>query len=584
MKERSIVNLVAEENAKAWSESLIAAIGDGISVQDTNLTILYQNQIHKDNFGDHLGEYCYQSYAKKENICASCPVVQSQQDGQLHRMVRSNQFPEGIKHFEITTSPLKDTTGRIVAGVEVIREITERVQAEEALQESERKFRSLAEHSLVGITIVQDGEFKYVNPKFAAMFGYTREECLNSELFQKTIHTADREIVQEQVRKRELNGQQTVHYEARGIKKNDEVIYLDVYGSAIQFNNRPASIGSLLDITEHKLREIKLSESERKYRNLVENAVEGIAQVTGEGYWITVNQAFADMLGYGAPEELITATDDISKVYTNPRDGLKLKKIADAEGVAKGFEAALRKKDGQRITVQISAQAIRDNNGQLLYYQGICEDITSRKQMEKERLEAMEGLRKALGATIQALASAAEAKDPYTAGHQRRVADLARSIGTEMELSDEQIDGARMAGMIHDIGKMSVPAEILSKPTKLSAIEFSLIKCHSQSGYDILKDVLFPMPVARMVLEHHERIDGSGYPNGLRGDELLIESRIIAVADVVEAIASHRPYRPGFGIDAALDEISRGKGIIYDAEAVDACLRLFREKGYQLIS
>ena len=219
MKERSIVNLVAEENAKAWSESLIAAIGDGISVQDTNLTILYQNQIHKDNFGDHIGEYCYQSYAKKENICTSCPVVQSQQDGQLHRTVRSNQFPEGIKHFEITTSPLKDATGKIVAGVEVVREITERVQAEESLQESESKFRSLAEHSLLGITIVQDGEFKYVNPKFAAMFGYTRDECLNSALFQETIHPADRELVLGQVKKREQNGQQAVHYETRGINK-----------------------------------------------------------------------------------------------------------------------------------------------------------------------------------------------------------------------------------------------------------------------------------------------------------------------------------------------------------------------------
>jgi HD-GYP domain-containing protein (c-di-GMP phosphodiesterase class II) len=151
-----------------------------------------------------------------------------------------------------------------------------------------------------------------------------------------------------------------------------------------------------------------------------------------------------------------------------------------------------------------------------------------------------------------------------------------------MGLSSEKIDGIRMAGIIHDIGKIAVPVEILSKPTKLTDIEFSLIKTHSQAGYDILKDIEFPWPIARIVLEHHERMDGSGYPNGLTGENLLVESRILAVADVVEAIASHRPYRPGRGIDAALDEIVKNKGVIYNTEAVGACLKLFREKGYTL--
>ena len=176
-----------------------------------------------------------------------------------------------------------------------------------------------------------------------------------------------------------------------------------------------------------------------------------------------------------------------------------------------------------------------------------------------------------------------ETRDPYTAGHQRRVADLARSIATEMNLSVDQIDGIRMAAAIHDLGKISVPAEILSKPTKLTALEFSLIKTHSQSGHDILQDIDFPWPIARMVLEHHERMNGSGYPNGLTGDNLLLESRIMAVADVVESMASHRPYRPSLGIEAALEEIEKNRGVLYDTGAVDACLRVFREKGYQLL-
>jgi len=192
-------------------------------------------------------------------------------------------------------------------------------------------------------------------------------------------------------------------------------------------------------------------------------------------------------------------------------------------------------------------------------------------------------LRKALGGTVHAIASIVEKRDPYTAGHQRRVSDFARAIATEMGLSNDRIEGLRVAAIIHDIGKLSVPAEILSKPTKLTRIEFSLIKTHSQSGYDIIKDIDFPWPIARMVIEHHERINGSGYPNGLTGDNLLLESRILAVADVVEAMASHRPYRAALGIEPALEEIEKNKGIFYDAAVADACLRLFRHKGYKLV-
>ena len=178
--------------------------------------------------------------------------------------------------------------------------------------------------------------------------------------------------------------------------------------------------------------------------------------------------------------------------------------------------------------------------------------------------------------------SAVETRDPYTAGHQSRSANLACAIAMEMGLSQEKIDGIRMAGTIHDIGKLSIPAEILSKPTKLTDIEFSLIKEHSRSGYEMLKDVESPWPLAEIVYQHHERMNGSGYPRNLKGDEILMEARIMAVADVVEAMASHRPYRPTLGIEAALEEIEKNKGILYDDAVADACLRLFREKGYQL--
>jgi HD-GYP domain-containing protein (c-di-GMP phosphodiesterase class II) len=178
--------------------------------------------------------------------------------------------------------------------------------------------------------------------------------------------------------------------------------------------------------------------------------------------------------------------------------------------------------------------------------------------------------------------STIEVRDPYTSGHQSRSADVARAIATEMGLPQEQIEGLRMAGSIHDIGKLSIPAEILSKPSKLSEIEFALIKEHSQKGYEILQDVESPWPLAEIVYQHHEGMDGSGYPRNLKGNDILIEARILNVADVVEAMASHRPYRPSLGIDAALNEIEKNRGTKYDEAVVDACLKLFREKGYQL--
>jgi putative nucleotidyltransferase with HDIG domain len=189
-------------------------------------------------------------------------------------------------------------------------------------------------------------------------------------------------------------------------------------------------------------------------------------------------------------------------------------------------------------------------------------------------------LRKVIEGIIRAMSLTVESRDPYTSGHQHRVAMLSAAIAAEMGLSQGQIEAIRLAAMIHDLGKIAVPAEVLSKPTRLSDIEFALIKTHPQIGYDILKEIEFPWPIARMVHQHHEKIDGSGYPQGLSGEDILLEARILCVADVVEAMASHRPYRPAIGLNKALEEISDDAGRLYDTEAVKTCLRLFRQKGF----
>ncbi|MFC1703820.1 HD domain-containing phosphohydrolase [Candidatus Omnitrophota bacterium] len=192
-----------------------------------------------------------------------------------------------------------------------------------------------------------------------------------------------------------------------------------------------------------------------------------------------------------------------------------------------------------------------------------------------------ENLEHLLGETIAALSSAVEKRDPYTAGHQQRVTQLVTEIAKEMYLPEKQVSGVTMAAVIHDIGKMYVPSEILVKPGALSEAEMTLIKIHPQVGYDILKSIEFPWPIAQIVLQHHERLDGSGYPHGLHGDDILLEARIIGVADVVEAMASHRPYRPALGIDKALDEIMLKKGTEFDLTVVDACYKVFKEKGFE---
>ena len=208
-------------------------------------------------------------------------------------------------------------------------------------------------------------------------------------------------------------------------------------------------------------------------------------------------------------------------------------------------------------------------------------DRAYRSELEQKVEERTAELQQTLSGVIYALTMIVEYRDPYTAGHQQRVSDLAHAIAKEMGFSRDKIMGIRMAGVLHDIGKIAIPAEILSKPSRLSKTEFDLIKNHSQTGYDILKSIKFPWPLSQIVLQHHERMDGSGYPNGLLGKEILIEARILGIADVVEAMASHRPYRAALGIDKALEEISNNKGKLYDTEAANACLKIFKEKEFE---
>jgi response regulator RpfG family c-di-GMP phosphodiesterase len=218
---------------------------------------------------------------------------------------------------------------------------------------------------------------------------------------------------------------------------------------------------------------------------------------------------------------------------------------------------------------------------ELHFLRNNLEDLVEQRTKSLQESEAR--LKKTLLESVSAVAAMVEMRDIYTSGHQNQVAQLADAIAREMELSEEMIEGINLASVVHDVGKISIPTEILSKPGELSELEFAMIKLHPEKGYEVLKGIDFPWPIAQIVLQHHERLDGSGYPQGIRED-ILLQARIIGVADVIEAMASHRPYRDGLGIDRALEEIKKGRSVVFDADVVDAALRLFKEKGYKLHS
>jgi PAS domain S-box-containing protein/putative nucleotidyltransferase with HDIG domain len=244
------------------------------------------------------------------------------------------------------------------------------------------------------------------------------------------------------------------------------------------------------------------------------------------------------------------------------------------------FEAAQVRKDGSTGMVEVHSRVIMQGSKKLIF--SSARDVTERKKIEQELLHSSEKLQKAMEGTIQSMALTSEMRDPYTAGHQNRVSRLACAIAGEMGLPADQIEGIRVSGTLHDIGKIYVPAEILSKPGKLRPNEINLLKDHADVGYELLRNIEFPWPVAEIVYQHHERLDGSGYPRGLKGEEICLEARIMGVADVVEAMASHRPYRPAFSIEKAMLEILQKKGVYYDPQVADACMRLINERQYKL--
>jgi len=748
-----------EQAHQEWIAAL-DVVDDPIFLHDKEFRILRCNKAYQQRAGipfhEIIGRPYYEIFPKTGAPLPCC----------LRAMEKAEEeeVTSGEAIYRSRSFSIHDEQGAHLYSVHILEDITESRRAEAALHESEEKFRKISESAQDAIIMMgADQCISFWNAAAERIFGYTAAEAVGQEL-----HAL---IVPEPARARFT--QAFPHFQASGEgpiigkvieviaqRKGGEEFPAELSVSATQLNGQWHAIGIVRDITERKQAEQALRESEKLYRSLFENMLNGFAYCRmifeqdqpQDFIYLSVNAAFETLTGlkdvvgrkasevipgirqsdpglfeiygrvslFGKPERFeiyvealrqwfwisvyspakgyfVAVFDVITErkqaeiaiqhanralatlsavnrtlVRASSEDEL-LQSICQAIVKQRGYQLAWvgyaqhdenksvsvmahaghdeRYLDAMQITWAESergmgpgGRAIRNGKTQL------CQDIANDPRClpwrdvarqhgyascialplgngkvfgilsvyageanaftanEITLLEEMAGdmafgvhslhvrherdlaqnkvqqqlaqLQDSLEDTMRAIAAIVEMRDPYTAGHQARVADLAAAIAKQMGLSEEQTHVIHLAGTVHDLGKINVPAEILSKPGKLTDLEFGLIKVHPQAGYDILKGIDFPWPIAQMVLQHHERMDGSGYPQGLKGDATLLEARILSVADVVEAISAHRPYRPGLGIEVALEEITKNRGKYYDPQAVDACLVLFREQGY----
>lgn len=528
---------------------------------------------------------------------------------------------------------------RVGDGIAIsLRDVTGWKTAGDKIRQSEERLRRAMEAAHMGAW-----QWDIASDQFSSsegngrLFGMAPESGpRNSKELLNIVHPADREaLARAMAQDRTIGTPGQLEY--RVVWPDGSVHWLAAHTNVIRdASGKPAqAVGVAMDITERKQAEIALERANRALRTLSAGNEELVRATSESGLLHAVCRVIVEKGGYrvasvgypkddsdktitpmawaGAEQPYIT---DVMHTWADTEEGqrpiaraIRTKMPAIARNIqddlafaaVKGSMAApgyvsnlaLPLLDGTQIVGALSIRAeekeafdeaeiqlLEELAGNLAYGIGTLRTRAERDHIAHEHQHHEEILRRSLEESIQAIAATVEMRDPYTSGHQKRVADLAVAIATEMDLDEDKIHGIHLAGVVHDLGKIAVPSEILAKPGKLTAIEFQLIKVHPQAGYDILKDINFPWPIANIVWEHHERVDGSGYPRGIKGGEILLESRIMAVADVVEAMASHRPYRASLGIERALQEIERGHGTAYDADVVDACLKLFRERRF----
>lgn len=544
-------------------------------------------------------------------------------------------YPLAIRHLngQVTevlynASVYKDAHGNVSGVFAAARDVTERNCAEREREQYYRFFMLSSE----GMCIADPfGCFHRVNPALSKMTGYAEAELI-SQPYIDFIHPDDRQSTLAEM-KRQVSERPSIQFENRYVRKDGGHIHLS--WTAYFDSASGLTYATARDITERKQAELKLERANRALQTLSacnqvlvhtqneQHLLDQICRLLVDigGYrmaWIGVpdtgdEHPVRPVASYGRVDDFFdeikiswadnrygrgptgtairTGTIQTNQDFATNAAMIPWREAAAKRGYRSSIALPLKGTTGMLGAITIYADtACAFTETEVVLLRELTDDLvfgieTLRTRVDRDRI-ALENLhhdatlRSSLEDTIRAIANTIETRDPYTSGHQRRVGDLAVAIAVEMRLPQSTIHGIELAASIHDLGKVSIPSEILCKPTRLTDIEYTLLKSHVKCGYDILKDIRFPWPIATMVLQHHERVDGSGYPQGLKGDEILLESKILMVADVVEAMVSHRPYRAGLGLDRALQEIEAGRGTTYDASVANACLRVFRNNGF----
>jgi len=481
---------------------------------------------------------------------------------------------------------LEEVARNVSLAMETASAINDRQLAEAEKNRSEQRFRRAFDASPIPVQIysLDTRMLRSINKAHERTFGYSAAE-LQHELdwFDKIFPDP---VILKQVKTRwEADIQRAILAGPTMIITSPELSLPCKDGTILVVRAFMSVTGDDIVVQWENLTDIKkaqadLVENEEKFRNLIEQTLTGI-YVTQDRKIVYANPRLTEILGWRKEEllgkdslEIFADLPESKKLILDERAQLD----SGARSVAR--QIPYRSRDGKDIVLGIHASiGVWDGRPCTIV---MCQDITERKHAEEKIAAYITQLEGTMRGTLQAVANMVDMRDPYTAGHERRVGIIAADIAREMGWAEEKCQNLQLIGLVHDIGKIAIPAEILSKPGRLTPLEYQIIQTHAEKGYEILKHMEFPLPIAEIIREHHERMDGSGYPQGLKGENILPEARILAVADVLESMASHRPYRPALGLDAALKEIEGHRITWFDPDVVDAMLRLLRDKGYQI--
>jgi PAS domain S-box-containing protein len=627
-----------ERARHAWTEAF-DAIRDPVFLHDKDFRIVRANHAYAAHAGmpirEIIGKLYWQVFPKDTGPLPCCLRARGNAEESEEEVSLANGEVLRSRTFSI-----RDEQGKYRYSVHILEDVTERRRAEEALQESEERLRAMAASVREAILMIDgDGLVTFWNPAAERLFGYNRAEALGKLVHMLIVPPQYRDKHIEGLIRFKASGEGPVLgqvLELPALRKDGTEFPVELSISALQFKGRWHAVGILRDISARKQAETALHKSNRALKTLSagnttlihatdedrllrdmchvlieqggyclawigfveQDAAKSVRPMAhagpDEGYIEALRITWADSdRGRGPTGTAIRSgkTQLIQNTFTDPAFAPWRE-----EAIRCGYKSkiSLPLHNGDEVFGVLSIYSVEINaftKEEIALLEELANDLafgilTLRTRAERDRfheqyLRGAERLKQALVGTIQAVATTVEKRDPYTAGHQQRAAQLCVAIGQELGLDPERIEGLRLGALIHDIGKIYIPAEILNRPGKLSRPEFDMIKSHPQVGYDIIKDVKFSWPIAEMILQHHERLDGSGYPQGLKGEAIIYEARILAVADVIEAMSSHRPYRPARGVEQALEEMRRNRGRYYDPEVVDACLRLFEQGKFQ---